>query len=630
MPYELKNRVYVAIYFNGREFPFSEVNTVDFIHLGASVNRSMPHAVLSLTDGSHWLSSNGFTADGTQVSVIVGPGADGTQKTYRFRVASSHTQPSSTQSPVVRIEGLLDAPKFLNSSGTAPIEGSSSSVLSQVAKECGLEYEGVGTSDSQVWYPTGSKMFQFVRDVASCGYATDTSCMMVALDFDGVLRYRDVSSMEASGKSFALKDLEGRNGLPIVSYRPLVESGSANQRSGYGMSYFEQDLVADSLNTRNISIGAGVNDGGDLYVNGDIRSAVGDGTVRHAPIRVGNTSDHAERGRYQNMRGASLFTSTLEVSTLGVTDVHLLDTVHVNAAVAAEADPTARRFEGSYRVLGKIVFVTNAAYAEKLTLSRRTSNETLPGAVAVGSGSSGSRAEAVQPAISSEAPVIAFAASLMTSALSSVSDSVSGVIGALSLRLNSAVSDADSYLSTAPNHTTALNALLSDISSLGAAGVAAINAQWILDPGDTMGQISVIATDYRNQIDAAIADQSPEINRLASRALGVSSAAGGLGGAASRLTAAANPSSTVQGQIGSALAKLCGSNPAASSILADASAATSAVLADKNALVSDINAVAGPLGTAASNLASSASSVGTQITSARSAAFALIADAETP
>ena len=91
---------------------------------------------------------------------------------------------------------IYDAPRFIYENYTGSINASSVDALDEIVGRCGLflEYNTLAnTPDKQIWIPRGAKFCSFARNIVAAGYASDTSCMQMAVDIAGRLVYRNLS-----------------------------------------------------------------------------------------------------------------------------------------------------------------------------------------------------------------------------------------------------------------------------------------------------------------------------------------------------------------------------------------------------------------------------------------------------
>ena len=383
MSYGILNQIEVKILFNSNEFPFTPANTLNFIHIVSSTKRALPHLVMSLTDGTRWLMGTSSLADGTRIQITLLSGSRETsqEQTFDF-IMTAFREDRAANGTKYTIEGVLNVPKFLLTPTQMKPSGTSSSVLEQIANDCGMTYLGVGTSDTQTWISPGSRYYQFANYVARRGYATENSCMMLALDVSKTLVYRDITSMDTPVETLSLMDITTPGVMPVTGIEPIVMSTALNFIAGYAYTTIEQNLDKSTLNVQQSAVNTSVNEAGTLMMNSDLKSAAGVGGTHFTPIDVGNVHNNYARAYHQNRRVASLFTSGVNVVCPVLSTLKVLDTVTLVTDVVATVDGGAMKaYEGSYRIATRTIYVDQSRIVEKLELMRRTLNATPPGSV---------------------------------------------------------------------------------------------------------------------------------------------------------------------------------------------------------------------------------------------------------
>lgn len=366
MPYALKDRLFASILFNGREFPF-EGNALDFIHLSSSVRSALPILTFKITDVTKFLSLNNYLVDGTLITVTAGKEQ---QKTaYNFRLFSSTELPSN--SPEYRIHAYLDAPKYWSSSLIQSQKGTTSEVLRFLANRCGMTYNGVKTSDSQVWIPQNLPIREFVRKIQQYGWVNDSSCMQAGVTLGKELRYRNVSDFA----DYPVKDFFATTKVtdtvkPMTDYAPRNRSGFYNVTSGYKDSRVTQSVLLEDATHTKVTF---KKNSSKLMMSNEVKGQLEQNKVSYAPVDVGNTHENYERALYQNRRLGNLFTLGLEILTPEFTACDLLDVVSVEVELPDVKGM--RQYGGKYLVLSKVIYIQGGNYYEKLELARHGLNE---------------------------------------------------------------------------------------------------------------------------------------------------------------------------------------------------------------------------------------------------------------
>lgn len=378
--YAVQDRLAIQILFEGKEFPFNRMNSLGYLHIAASAKLSVPMLDMQVMDTIGWVSKNNVLFDGAKIEVVISSkGSPG--YTYSFRL-NSFKEDRAGDTTTYHIDGYLDAAKYWSGSQRDSITGTPSEVLRTIASACGLKQDIDGTTNSQTWFSRNQKYHEWAREVGDSGYASDQSCMVLALDLDGTLRYKNVGSTSTANKIVSLVQ-PVRNTIHAPVFMPRVTSGVANMVSGYRSNLVQQNPLSEQLYRIHQRVEFQNDEQGSLMVNGNVSSAVERGLVMFAPINPGNVGEEFERGRYQNKRVGFLYSVGLDVLTPDVTELPLLATVDVTSPV----DERTKMYAGRYRVVTRTLFVKGADYYEKLELSRKTLNAAVDTAVVENEGS---------------------------------------------------------------------------------------------------------------------------------------------------------------------------------------------------------------------------------------------------
>lgn len=376
MAYEIRDRLSLQIFFGDSEFPFARVNSLDFLHMSTATSVAVPILHFAVVDQMGFLTGNRALADGMPIQVRVqgrSSSASNT-KTYKFRL-NSFARTISPSGIRYEIDAYLDTVRYWHASSTRSFKGSSYSAIENIAKFSSLQFKGDVTSDTQVWFPTNLKNHEWARRIAERGYRSDGSCMQLALNLDGTLVYRDMTSNLASDTSFSF--MEARPGFSIATdFSPSSQAGSLNNMSGYSDMVVEQVPLtgADTKVTKDMTIRKNA-DERSLLLSSNIHQEVTSARVRVAPISPGNVHDNYEIALYQNTRMANLFSVNCTLVTPEPTQVNVLDTTEV---FVDESNSFLKAFSGKFRVIGKAIYVQSSDYYERFELCRRTLNQALP------------------------------------------------------------------------------------------------------------------------------------------------------------------------------------------------------------------------------------------------------------
>lgn len=554
MSYTVTDSISLDILFNGKPFPFGKINTLSFGHISSSCLQSIPMLNLGLTDGLKWLVTSGSLADASTITVIlqVGNRNSGRKKVMDFTLAHFQDSIGPGGIAVYKIEAYGASPKYLSGSSSKPIQGTSQFVLDSIAKACGLTFLGVGTNDDQIWYPGNRPFHVFANYVSEHGFATDNSCMSMALDISKTMVYRDITSMDAPVATLGYLDLTTKGVIPFTSFTPIASPGALNASTGYNAVTYEQTVNSEFIHTKQEKVGVILNDQGQPLINQKVKGSLEQGRVVYSPISNGNVHEKFERAYHQNTRVTNLFTSSLELVTPFLSDLMLLDTVSVSMSIAkAGTSPAFAAYEGSYRVTTKVLYFTPGEFCEKLSLGRRTLNTVIGDNSALAATSSNSiisspseqleRTLQIKSKIPSLADFVPFDPQFFVNALQQVGPLLGQSIGqSISTAVTASASTA-AAASSGNSIIALLNTLQSTLTGHTALGVSEIQTyrSTVLDtdPAYQTGLDAVLLT-ANNRIVTAISSALPDIQRSARRASTIASVGAAVNEAASSLSSA--------------------------------------------------------------------------------------------
>lgn len=357
--FNINSSITCAVFINGREFPLDSGNVMHMLHIAASALYKLPVMQITLTDAV-----NVMPKFELQDNVEIGITLSGLYKMDRkFRVLDWNSQPVGDGFRYT-INCYWDAPKYWAGSGNAGFTGSSSAVLEQIAKSCGLTvYErNAKTSDSMTWMQSNRSFSQFARDIARHGYVSAQSHMMLAVDSLGSLRYVDLNALTVPQIGVSLVPPPGSDQLLITDFHPITRSGINNVLGGYQNERFMQDADAASTTEDRTTKVDLKSDARYPLVNTKARDIIGRGPISYSPINFGNVHDNYERAVYQNIRFNLLKSLTGEFLFTFQTPFEPGSQI----VFAQVPDRKASEYNGVYTVTEKIVFIHGGSYNEKI------------------------------------------------------------------------------------------------------------------------------------------------------------------------------------------------------------------------------------------------------------------------
>ena len=350
MGYRVKDAIEISIRINGREYPLSDVNTLNYLHIGASSKFLLPTLCFSVVDVTKSMGEMGLT-DGSKIQVIIS--CDGQLVSRNFRVHSWSHPPGQD---VYTVDAFWDAPKFRVGTSDKALRGTSDSVLSTIAAACGLEYDGCSTSDTQLWLPRNKTFADFVTYVTAHGYINERSHMVSAVTSRGVLKYRN--ARDVPKKFQGVYGYEAPRAYKIEEYVPSTKAGMNNALGGYRSVRIENSTGSDvPISHDKLEFQP---DSKNLLVNASVRDEQERGVVSYAPIGFGNVHTNFQRARYQNARFDLLKSLSCEFLIFNPTVMEPLDELSFSTSATTPSD-----YDGLYVLSSKVIYIQGNTYVEK-------------------------------------------------------------------------------------------------------------------------------------------------------------------------------------------------------------------------------------------------------------------------
>lgn len=359
MGYALQNRMEVTLLINNSEFPLDSINFLYFLHIGYSTRMKLPTVHFAVADARHALDVIGLQ-DGTPITVSIRAFNSDT-KIFNFR-KFNHKKFFNGECFVYEVDGYLNSPLYWAGTAVGGIRGTSSEVLSQVANTCGLVYDGITTSDSQLWMPRNQTYGEFVKATSSRGYLTDNSYMVSGVDASGTLKYRDVNNLPGPSATIVLGQMVPGQYI-AAEYKPVTSSGLNNKMQGYQNTRFDQSIVGPDASTAHSQITFTPDVTQPLF-NANIAQQIGSGYRSFGGLDMGNSHASYEKAYYQNQRYAAMYSMAVEFTMITPTDLTLFD--KFTFSVDTESHKTDSAYAGVYTVASKALYIQGAAYGEKI------------------------------------------------------------------------------------------------------------------------------------------------------------------------------------------------------------------------------------------------------------------------
>lgn len=363
MPYSVQGRIEVSVFINNTEFPLDAMNTLNYLQIAWTTRSILPTFRLGVFDARHVL-DNLDLQDGIPIRLVIKPmGLDSV--TFNFR-KYDHTKTFNGTGFSYEMDGYLDFPKFWTGTTLNGVRGTSSDALSSIAQQCGLKFDGVPTSDSQLWMPRNRTFGEWAYAIKKRGYASDSSYMELGINPDGTMIYRDISQLPAPEKTIVLGQYK-QGAMTAMDYQPHARSGLNNKMTGYQNSRYAQSMTGATQTTAYNEVTVELDSTSPLY-NKTVQDLVQRGYQSYGTIDVGNTHDNYERALYQNIRIANTYSLDVEFLMQSPTNLGLFDTFVFS--VDQETNKQDAAFAGTYTTVGRSMVISGSQFAEKILGTR--------------------------------------------------------------------------------------------------------------------------------------------------------------------------------------------------------------------------------------------------------------------
>ena len=356
------------------------------------MNYAAPACELVLEDTAGYVSREILLYEGAVLRVDWGVESIAPyQMALEFRV-SGITHINTGQSVAYFISAYMNVPEWLLGGTSKSYTGASHTVLRMLAEESGMQLlADTPASDAQTWRCQSEARCVFARRIASHGYVSESSLMVMAPavrrrapDSQLWIAYRDlnhVASLDPEAVfTYGTPDVGKQPPIyPITSYHPRTTSGLYGMMKGYRQQVVDQSVISPpSDRTLDIKDRAMVRlKAPSLQYNPQLDRAAGAPRTRHGTVLTGNTHAMYNKARYQNLRGLRALTAVrMDVLVPLPTIVELLDPVEVRIANTevgtARTDHSVLSYDGKYIVTGRVTRIEGSTYAEKIMMARES------------------------------------------------------------------------------------------------------------------------------------------------------------------------------------------------------------------------------------------------------------------
>ena len=364
MSFIIQGRIEISISINGTDYPLDPgTNTLNFLQMGCSARQKLPTCHFAVTDNTKALDKV-FLQDGIPLTIVVKANRSLSQ-TYNFRLFHKK-KTFDGSSYKYEIDGYWDAPIYWAGTSEAGIQGTSSTVLQNIATLSGLHYRGITTNDPQLWMQRNRSYGDFAKVVYQHGYVSDKSYTVAGVDLTGTLIYVDANNLPTPTVTLvAYQMVDGM--YTVVDYRATSKSGLNNNLTGYNNARYTQSQSGTALSTANDQLAFTPDTTAPLF-NTDVKTIAARGYQSYGPIDVGNVHSKYERAAYQNMRYANLLSMDVDFLVNMPVPLTLFDKFTFSVETANNKQDPA--YSGVYIVSGQALYVQGTTVAMKLQACR--------------------------------------------------------------------------------------------------------------------------------------------------------------------------------------------------------------------------------------------------------------------
>lgn len=370
----IKDQVFISLKIDGSEIEYINIREITLAEGNGSY---APTIKLVLDDPISLLSKSRALSEGNKIEIRIARSQKEQVETREYLIFSP-IRNNPVNNPTINIVGLLDCPLYFTKSARESRIGNTTSVISEVASDCGLKYEGPEdgrqTNDKQTWLDVCTTRARFVHQIVRHAYMDDQSCMSAVVTSYKKLKYKNIVDLMSAGKAkftFTHNSQESSSDSGKTTY--LVKEAKDKSNSGvmanwhnYGSTRAHNNIDGFQKNKRKCRVKVA---GEYVAVNQDIADSVERTRIEYAPIDCTNTHCKYEPAVYQNMKILAVFSESIALLVDVVTDVQLFDTIIYRQADAKITDKV--RNEDVYLVVGKTIVVRGGIhYAERIQCAR--------------------------------------------------------------------------------------------------------------------------------------------------------------------------------------------------------------------------------------------------------------------
>lgn len=348
---------------------------VSEITVRSGIHRNLPtYCVKTLDRAAEILLKSGL-ADGATIDIELGDGSGSGNYSGVFRAVGNPKGQFIPKGLSLESSGVLDHVPWMRKVADKHFKGTSSQMLGMLAGQVGLKLDADPTNDLMTWLPNRQPLASYARLVEDHGYAGSSSCMIMCVNEDSTLRYKDIQKIIGSSPSAKFSNGGSAVGaIPTVAIELSDKSGIYNNSAAYGSTTLGETqeglfklfskVTASQMGQR-------------LSFSSALSSAIGDigGRIMHFPIMSGNAHEKYHEARHQNMRIKSTYGFDVNITVPQRTGVNNLDLVSLLVLNPMDGTPM-NVITGNYMVTNKVMTVNleqkHQRYFEKLTLTSQS------------------------------------------------------------------------------------------------------------------------------------------------------------------------------------------------------------------------------------------------------------------
>jgi len=359
---------YIEIKSNGKVLPYPP-GTFDYIMIIQNTLQLLPTLTIELNDSSYLAQRDFPMVDGTPLSVKMGTiNEKEAPIEMRFRVISTPRMTAFGSGSRQRIKAILDCDKIFSVPDKS-YKGTSADVISEIAKECGLNPETDITNDSMTWLPLRKKLGQFMYAITDYAWSDDKSFFAMGITDTHKLRLKNISLLKKEEPKvqifYSENPPQSQIGTKIqaTNFEFSSVSGYSNTTFNYGMRSVQDKMDGSANEYTKLEVDKNSN---FLEMSKNSKSKVGIARSFGAPIDLGNTHEKFEKARYQNKRSAATYGVRANIQLGNPSTAELLDLI--NLYTPRSRGDANDMFNGNYILTAKTRLVTGNVYTEKVTL----------------------------------------------------------------------------------------------------------------------------------------------------------------------------------------------------------------------------------------------------------------------